>query len=118
MSLSNLTARHPSLTIARMKQAAAIEDVVADLGGAFQGRGPVGAYRYRVEIGGAAGGVFEPDFAGQDLGRQFFRLAPGRNLFRTQDFAIAGERELAAGMGGALIDHGADRMAVIAGVHA
>ena len=98
--------------------AAAIEDVIADLGGLHQRRSPVWTHRDGVIIGGAAGGVAKRRFAGEDLRRKLLGSLPGGRLARTMEVAIAGERELAAAMAGALIDHGADGMAIMARVHA
>ena len=65
-------------------------------------------------VGGAAGGVAQPHRAGEDLRRQLFGFLPGGRLARTIEGAVAGEGELAAGMAGAFIDHGANGMAVTA----
>ncbi len=53
-------------------------------------------------------------WAGQDTRRQDLRRPPGDRGPMLGKLAVAGERELAAGTAGALIDHGADRMAVLA----
>src|SRR3569833_892057 len=86
-------------------RAALVEDVVADLGRPLQRIGPIGRNRNGVEAGGAAGGVGQADFAGQDAGGQTFGFAPGAMVLPAQQIAIAGEGELAAGMTGTLIDH-------------
>ncbi len=81
-----------------MDDAAAIENVIADLGGLVHGVGPFGRNRNRMEIGGARGGVMQRHFAGEDLRRQDFGIAPGAALLGTGQIAIAGEGELAAQM--------------------
>ena len=100
-------------TVVDVAAAAAIEDVIADLGSLLQCRSPERAHPDSVIMGGAASRVAQRDFAGEDLRRELLGFLPGRLFARTIEVAIAGERELTAPTAGALIDHGANGMTII-----
>src|SRR5450432_2138813 len=97
--------------------ATAIEDVIADLSSLLQRRSPARLHPVGVIMGGAAGGIAQRRFAGEDLRRELLGFIPGGRLARTLQVAIGGERELAAAMAGALIDHRADGMTIMARIH-
>src|ERR1700744_3306383 len=110
--------RKPPILARPGAQQAAIEDVVTDLSGALQAVGPIRRNRDGVIVGGTAGSVAQPYFASQNARRELFGIAPGDRRLPPGEVAIAGEGELAARTAGAFINHGADRVAVIAVIHA
>jgi hypothetical protein len=60
----------------------AVENMVADAGGLFQSRRPIGADPYGVIVGGAGGNIGELDLMRQDFRRQLLGLLPGLRLAR------------------------------------
>lgn len=74
-----------------MVAAAAIEDVIADLGCLLQCRSPERADPDGVIVGCAAGGVAQRDFAGEDLRRDLLGFLPGGLFARAMEVAIASE---------------------------
>ena len=96
---------------------AAVENVIADLAGSSPGSAPSWAItETRMIVGGPFGGILAPGLIGKDFPPPASRpWLPGLwGFLGPLEVAIAGEGELAAGMAGPLIDHGANGMAVIA----
>ena len=98
--------------------AAAVEDVVADLDGLHVLGRPVGLDRGGVEVTAPPVTLFSCSSPVRMRAASACGVAPCLGLVRCVARPVAGPGELAEAGVGALVDHGADRVAVVAGVHA